>query len=614
MRQERKFSTSFANAALSKLEKSALFVAATKPILALAAATAFGSILMASTAWAQGSQASNPIFQAETLQDTLISTYNKNPQLQAQRARLREVDETYIQARAQGRLTSQISGEFRRELIRTPSIQGGADNPAAILLGGGTIDGAPYQGQLSVIQPIYQGGRVRALKQQAKSDILAARETLRGTENTVFLNAANAYIDILRDEEAAKIRRNNVRVLSAQLRAAEERFNVGAGTLTDTAQSDSRLAQSESGLAQAEAQLQISRANYRRIVGRIPNNLQPVPRFERPADLAMATRLALENNPRIIAAYFNEESARAAIDVAKSAGRVNVSLNGTVGGNRNQTLGVPRADQASLAAQITVPIFSGGVNQSRIRQAKHAKSRLAFETRDLQWEIEQNVAQSWAQLEAAQIALKASYRQENSANVAFEGVKLEQSVGTRTQLDVLDAEQEVLNARLAVINAQHDLDAANFQLLAVMGVFDNQGLDLAVDRYDPADNFKAVKYEGLTEFTDAFVPEIAQDVGAVTAGTLRRGVRGIEAGLQTVSDKPTGEISGQVEDNISKNDTVGSILPRSAKVLGKGVKRGVDKITLHQPERSSRLGDRTNEIDTEPVIPPSTPPKRSLSD
>jgi len=543
-----------------------------------------------------------PFYRAETLQDTLISAYNKNPRLQAERARLREIDETYIQARAQGRLTSQINGEFRRELIRTPSIAGGPDNPAAILLGGGTIDGAPYQAQLSVIQPIYQGGRVRALKQQAKSDILAARETLRGTENSIFLQAANAYVAVLRDEEAAKIRRNNVRVLSRQLEAAKTRFDVGTGTLTDTAQSESRLAQSESGLAQAEAQLQISRANYRRVVGRIPNNLQPVPRFERLANLSIATKLALENNPQIIAAYFNEESARAAIDVAKSAGRINVQLNGTVGGNRAQTIGVPRADQASLAAQITVPIFSGGANQSRIRQAKHAKSRLAFETRDMQWEIEQNVAQVWAQLDAAQSALQASRRQESSANIAFEGVKLEQSVGTRTQLDVLDAEQEVLNARLAVIDAQHNLDAANFQLLAVMGVFDSQGLALAVDRYDPSENFKAVKYEGLTEFTDAFVPELGQKVGGAVAGTARGGIRSTQDAVNEAVDRPVGLDEHGFVSQISDGP----------KTVGKVAKRGLDKLTFQEPDENPRLGDDTNIIETEPVQPPSTPPVKPL--
>ena len=485
-------------------------------------------------------------YQAETLQDTLISAYNKNPRLQAERARLREVDEGYIQARAQGRLTSQIDAEWRREVISTPEIPAtiaGVPNPAAALLGGGTIDGAPYQAQLSVIQPIYQGGRVRALKQQARSDILAARENLRGTENSIFLQAANAYVDVLRDEEAAKIRRNNVRVLTRQLEAAQTRFDVGAGTLTDTAQSESRLAQSESGLAQAEAQLQISRANYRRVIGRIPNDLQPVPRFERPSDLATAQKLALENNPQIIAAYFNEESARAGIDVAKAAGRINVQLNGTVGGNRNQTLGVSRADQAALAAQVTVPIFSGGLNASRVRQAKHAKSRMAFETRDMQWEVELNVAQVWAQLEAAKIALQASRRQETSANTAFEGVKLEQSVGTRTQLDVLDAEQEVLDARLAVINAQHDLDAADFQLLAAMGVFDSQGLALTVDRHDPSKNFKAVEHKGLKEFTDDFVPEKVENIGAKTAGALRGAVLSTEDAVIGLTEKLSDEAS-----------------------------------------------------------------------
>ena len=485
-------------------------------------------------------------YQAETLQDTLISAYNKNPRLQAERARLREVDEGYIQARAQGRLTSQIDAEWRREVISTPEIPAtiaGVPNPAAALLGGGTIDGAPYQAQLSVIQPIYQGGRVRALKQQARSDILAARENLRGTENSIFLQAANAYVDVLRDEEAAKIRRNNVRVLTRQLEAAQTRFDVGAGTLTDTAQSESRLAQSESGLAQAEAQLQISRANYRRVIGRIPNDLQPVPRFERPSDLATAQKLALENNPQIIAAYFNEESARAGIDVAKAAGRINVQLNGTVGGNRNQTIGVSRADQAALAAQVTVPIFSGGLNASRIRQAKHAKSRMAFETRDMQWEVELNVAQVWAQLEAAKIALQASRRQATSANTAFEGVKLEQSVGTRTQLDVLDAEQEVLDARLAVINAQHDLDAADFQLLAAMGVFDSQGLALTVDRHNPSKNFKAVEHKGLKEFTDDFVPEKVENIGAKTAGVLRGAVLSTEDAVIGLTEKLSDEAS-----------------------------------------------------------------------
>lgn len=554
-------------------------------------------LIMPMSALAQGNKVKG--IRAETLQTTLISTYNKNPRLQAERSRLREIDESYIQARAQGRLTSQINGEFRRELIRTPEIQGGADNPAAILLGGGTIDGAPYQAQLSVLQPIYQGGRVRALKQQAKSDILAARETLRATENAIFLQAANAYIDVLRDEEAAKIRRNNIRVLSRQLDAASTRFEVGAGTRTDIAQSESRLAQAQSGLAQAEAQLQISRANYRRSVGRTPYGLTAAPRFKRPENLTVATKLALENNPQIIAAYFQEEAARAAIDVAKSAGRVNVSLAGTIGGNRNQTLGVPRADQASIAAQLTVPIFSGGFNQSRIRQAKHAKSRLAFETRDMQWEIEQNVALAWAQIDAAELSLKAAQRQEETANIAFEGVQLEQSVGTRTQLDVLNAEQEVLDARLAVINAGHNQDSANFQLLAAIGVFDAQGLALGIETYDPDENFKAVKYEGLIEFTDAFVPELVQKAGGAIANGGNKVISSSENAALYVAGRASVR-SGELNP--------ANIVPIGAGAAAKTTKHVIDIVTLQDSVQNERLGQDANAIETEPVQPPSSPP------
>ena len=168
---------------------------------------------------------------------------------------------------------------------------------------------------------------------------------------------------------------------------------------------------------------------------------------------------------------------------------------------------------------------------------------MAFETRDMQWEVELNVAQVWAQLEAAKIALQASRRQETSANTAFEGVKLEQSVGTRTQLDVLDAEQEVLDARLAVINAQHDLDAADFQLLAAMGVFDSQGLALTVDRHDPSKNFKAVEHKGLKEFTDDFVPEKVENIGAKTAGALRGAVLSTEDAVIDLTEKLSDEAS-----------------------------------------------------------------------
>ena len=411
---------------------------------------------------------------SDTLQSVLASVYNSNPRLLAERARLREVDENYIQARAQGRPVLSAGATADAQLVRTPVSNNffGAS--------GGTTTGTPYAGQVSLIQPVYQGGRIKALKRQAKAGIMAARAGLDNAENNIFLSAANAYVDVLRDEEAASIRRNNVRVLQRQLTAANDRFDVGEGTRTDIAQAESRLAAAEAGLAQADAQLEISRALFVRIVGRMPNQLQPVPDFVLPQSLDEATRLARDNNPQLLAAYYNELAGDAAIDVARAAGRPSLSLQGSLVASRETILGIEETDQATIGAQLSIPIFSGGLNRSRVRQAEHARTRLGFESRDTERAVDQTIAQVWAQMQAARQIVETSSRQVAAAEVAFEGVTLEQQVGTRTQLDVLDAEQETLNARLNLINAERDLDAAIFQLLSVIGVFDADGITLPI--------------------------------------------------------------------------------------------------------------------------------------
>lgn len=446
-------------------------------------------------------------FEADTLQSVLASVYRSNPRLLAERARLRETDENYIQARAQGRLTLSASGQFSGQVVRTPV--------ASSFFGtsGGTTDGLPRSGQVSVVQPLYQGGRVKALKNQAKASILAARAGLENTENNIFLSAANAYVDVLRDEEAANIRRNNVRVLTRQLTAANDRFDVGEGTRTDIAQSESRLALAEAGLAQADAQLEVSRAQFVRLVGRMPIQPQPVPAFALPDTLDRAIALARENNPQLLASYYAEQAGDAAINIAKAAGRPTLSLTGSLAAQRETILGVSETDQATIAAQINIPIFSGGANASRVRQAKQARTRLAFETRDTERAVDQTVTQIWAQLQATKRVIETSRRQVDAADVAFEGVTLEQQVGTRTQLDVLDAEQEVLNARLTLLNAERDYNSAVFQLLSVIGVFDADGIALPVETYDESAYLENVAYDGLSKAVDRFVPEAVQKIG-----------------------------------------------------------------------------------------------------
>lgn len=444
--------------------------------------------------------------QAEDLKNTLISVYEKNPRLQAERARLREIDETYVQARAQGRPTIGGTGTISQSFVNFPGGLGVFTGNPADFGEDFNISGRPNDIGVQIVQPLYQGGRVKALKSQAKLGILAARENLRAQENAQFLSAANAYVDVRRDMETLRVRRSNVRVLSRQVEAATARFDVGSGTRTDVAQSESRLALAEAGLAQAEAQLAVSESSYLRFVGQKPVGLIPPPVFALPPTLADAIAAARENNPQLIGSYYNEAAGRAAIDVAKAAGRPTVSITGGVSRQREQLSQLQSIDAASISAQITIPFYSGGANTSRRRQAEHAKTRLAFETRDTELAIDQTISQIWAQLGAARASLLAAKRQVASAELAFEGVTLEQSVGTRDQLDVLNAEQETLNAQLSVLEAERNVSAATFQLLATIGVFDAQGIGLLVPNYDTNENLEAIRYQGLTEQVDRFAP------------------------------------------------------------------------------------------------------------
>lgn len=535
---------------------------------------------LAGPAWTQDNSAPAP---SDTLQTVLASVYRNNPQLLGERARLREIDENYIQARAQGRASISAAGEVSAQAVRTPVSDGGFFGPPT----GGWDEGIPSSAQVSIIQPIYQGGRITALKRQAKAGIMAARAGLETAENNIFLSAANAYVDILRDEEAARIRRNNVRVLNRQLTAANDRFDVGEGTRTDIAQSESRLAAAEAGLAQADAELEVSRALFVRIVGRLPNQLAPAPDFALPQTLDEATRLARENNPQLLTAYYDERAGSAAIDVAKAAGRPTISLQGTFAGSRDTILGISETDQATIAAQLSIPIFSGGLNASRVRQAKNAKTRLAFATRDTERAVDQTITQVWARMDAARRIVETSQRQVAAAEVAFEGVTLEQQVGTRTQLDVLDAEQETLNARLTLINAERDFDASVFQLLSAIGVLDADGIDLPITTYDPNIYLSNIVYDGYKEAGDRLLPEAVQKIGRQVPDIILSPAQLVVAGAKH---------AGLDEDANTVGATLGDV--------GGALKEGVDALTFQQPHYDPRITDPDIVIVTDPYQQP----------
>ena len=444
--------------------------------------------------------------EAETLEEALISAYNHHPKLQAERARLRELDETYIQARSQGRLTSSLSGSASINASRTPALDiglPGFDN----VIESGTTFSTPIAAQVQVIQPIYQGGRVSALKSQSMSGIYAAREGLRAQETQILLETANAYVDVIRDEERARIRRANLQVIMRQKEAADSRFEVGAGTRTDMAQAEARLAGAKVGLAQADAQLQFSRAKFKRLTGHMPESLQPLPQFVLPDSEPRAVELAHVNNPAILAAQHSEKAGDARIRAAKSAYKPTVALTGTMQAIRGQGGFPSRAETATIGAQVTIPLTTGGLNKSRIREAESARTRLMFETRDAKYALEANIMQAWAGLQAAKEGLKASQVQVSAAELAFEGVQLEEEVGRRTALDVLNAEQEVLEAKLSVINSRSEVEKAGYSLLALTGAFDAVSLSLPTDIYDPQKNLDDVSDDDYLGFVEEILPE-----------------------------------------------------------------------------------------------------------
>lgn len=448
---------------------------------------------------------------AQSFEETLISAYETNPRLLAERARVRETDESYAQAQAEGRLQASASGSY--------GITGGETVFRQTSPFGGTTDSrtegefTPGNAAISLQQPLYQGGRVRALKDQAKAGIYAARENLRAIEQAVLLGTATAYVDVIRDEETARIRRENVRGLTRLLSAAETRFEAGEGTRTDVAQARSRLAAATSGLASADAQLAASRAAFERSAGFPPEVLSDIPDLDIPETVSIAESVARYNNPEINALRYNAQAAEAAVDVAKSAYKPSVSLTGNLSAGDRVSPTTIETREASVLAQVTVPLLSGGLNKSRERAAKAARTRTRLEIRDGERAITQEVVSAWWAYEAAIIALEASEEQAAASELAFDGVELENQVGLRNALDVLDAEQEVLNARLAVAQSRRDADAAKFRLLSAMGLFDAESLKLGTSYYDPAEN--------MDEVSRWLIPKSVEDTAKDAVDTVR---------------------------------------------------------------------------------------------
>jgi outer membrane protein len=425
---------------------------------------------------------------ADTLDWALVQAYQNNPTLNAQRAAVRAQDEAVPQAlsgyRPRVSATASIGNQYTRTLTKTGPVY-------TDTLG----DMTPHSVGVTATQTLFNGFQTAHRTRQAEAQVSSSRATLAFTESTVLLNAATAYMNLLRDAAILDLQRRNVEVLQEQLRQTRDRFNVGEVTRTDVAQAESRLAAGRAQVLQAESNYVTSRATYRQVIGVDPGKLaaaSPVDRYS-PRTLAAAIEAGREFNPQVAAAMFGIDVALLQVKINESAllptltGQINVQKNWEVSPTILQQF------TASAIGQLTIPIYQGGQEYSLIRQAKETlgQQRISLDTtRD---QVQQNVTQSWGQLEAAKAQIQATTAQVNSAEIALNGVREEARVGQRTTLDVLNAQQELVNARVALVTAQHDRVVASYSLLAAVGGLSVGGLGLKSSVYDPMTHYQQVR-------------------------------------------------------------------------------------------------------------------------
>ena len=429
-----------------------------------------------------------------SLAETLMLTYETNPTLRAQIAQLRATDEQIAQALSGYRPTVEMDADLGTEWnqIETNDVT---------VRGGGTIPGNienqridPASIGINVSQPIWQGGRTEADVRRAENVIQASRAQVIAVEQSVLLEAATAYMDVVEAQAVLELGINNEEVLDRQLQATRDRFEVGEVTRTDVAQAESRLSGATAERIDAEGNLSATRAAFESTVGVPSGILEPPPALAGlPTSLEETIGLSEINDPTIIATEFVERAAQDAVDVARSDLLPQIFVQGTVRHDVNPSFNTDRLETAAITAQVTVPLYLAGAASSRVREARLTANQNRIEVDEARRFAIERAIQSWEALITSRAAIESLIDQVRAQEIALDGVQQESLVGARTVLDVLDAEQELLDARVLLVQAQRDEVVAGFQVLAAVGQLTVRDLSLPVDYYDFDDHYNDVR-------------------------------------------------------------------------------------------------------------------------
>jgi len=436
---------------------------------------------------------------AETLESALVRAYHANPTLNAQRASVRATDENVPQRKALGRPRVNAAADAGIQYQETHS-------PA----GQTTVRSFPRGVGLLVDQNIFNGNRTENGIRQAESQVFGARETLRNTEQTTLFDGVTAYMNVLAFTARLSLNRNNIEVLEEQLRQTRDRFSVGEVTRTDVAQAESRLATARTTVAASEADLRNAIAVFRRVIGVEPRTLAPGRPIDRlvPRTIDSAVAIALDEHPAVKAALHAVDAAELQVKLTEAElypsldvrALASERVTGTTSAgpgvqSRNVGFGANEASTftASAVATLSVPIYEGGAVYARTRQAKETVGQRRLEADATRDQVRAVVHSAWGQLEAAKASIVSGQAGVQAAEIALSGVREEARVGQRTTLDVLNAQQELLNARINLIIAQRDRVVASYSVASATGRLSSQALGLNVATYSPVTHFKQVK-------------------------------------------------------------------------------------------------------------------------
>ncbi len=424
---------------------------------------------------------------AETVSEALVKAYQSNPQLNSERARQRATDENVPQAMAGYRPQVTATLGYGLQAVRN-------------LLVDNTIQGAtlkPWTIGVTVTQTLYNGNKTANSVRVAELQVQSGREALRNVGQGVLLDAVIAYTNVLANQSLVEAQRANVTSLRETLGIAQKRLNAGDVTPTDTSQAEARLARGQADLNAAEVNFAISQATYAQVIGAAPSRLSPAEPMDRllPRNRDDAINQAFKAHPAVIAAGFDVDVATTTIKVAESSLLPTITLQGSASRSKQSdpTLGTYGTDQASIIGQLNAPIYDGGLGAAQTRQAKELSSQSRLVLEQVRNQARTAAIGAWVSNEGAKTAVSAAEAEVRAAGVALQGVQREAQGGQRTTVDVLNAQQDLVQAKARLIGAQRDRVIASYSLLSAIGKLDVKTLGLNTPDYLPEVHYHQVR-------------------------------------------------------------------------------------------------------------------------